>query len=85
MNEVGHKIQQNWFFLIDLFPNFLSFRCTDGTCIPVIWQCDGEKECSDGLDEWQQLCSMFQICTNSCFIKTMIFIRGKGEMQYGSV
>ena len=33
------------------------FRCTDGSCIPVIWQCDGEPECSDGLDEWTQLCS----------------------------
>ena len=33
------------------------FRCTDGSCIPVIWQCDGEPECPDGLDEWDQLCS----------------------------
>ena len=33
------------------------FRCTDGSCIPELWQCDGEPECPDGLDEWDQLCS----------------------------
>ena len=37
------------------------FRCTDGSCIPVLWQCDGEPECPDGLDEWDHLCSEFLI------------------------
>ena len=37
------------------------FRCSDGICIPVVWQCDGEKDCIDGLDEWEQLCSEYQV------------------------
>lgn len=29
------------------------FRCgiTDDRCIPLVWKCDGEKDCKDGLDE----------------------------------
>ncbi|CAE1155780.1 LRP2 [Acanthosepion pharaonis] len=29
------------------------FRCgiTDDRCIPLLWKCDGEKDCKDGLDE----------------------------------
>ena len=35
------------------------FRCGSGLCIPIAWQCDGEKDCPehDGLDEWDHLCS----------------------------
>ena len=34
------------------------FRCAMGSCIPIAWQCDGEKDCpgDDNLDEWGQLC-----------------------------
>ena len=29
------------------------FRCgpTDDRCIPLLWKCDGEKDCKDGADE----------------------------------
>ena len=34
------------------------FRCGSGLCIPLAWQCDGEKDCPEleGLDEWDILC-----------------------------
>ena len=27
------------------------FPCTDGTCIPKVYKCDGVQDCSDGSDE----------------------------------
>lgn len=35
-------------------------RCRSGQCIPVEWQCDGEMDCAEGLDEWDVLCSECQ-------------------------
>ncbi|KAG0422217.1 hypothetical protein HPB47_001959 [Ixodes persulcatus] len=32
--------------------------CSDRKCIPTAWLCDGEKDCSDGLDEAN--------CPNKC-------------------
>ena len=27
------------------------YRCTDGTCIPITWACDGIDDCDDKSDE----------------------------------
>ena len=43
------------------------FKCGTGVCVPLSWQCDGEKDCGDGLDEWEELCSKF------CLFKTLTF------------
>lgn len=32
------------------------FRCSSGRCIPAHWQCDNEKDCSDGSDEDAHTC-----------------------------
>lgn len=29
----------------------ISFRCSDGTCIPLQWHCDKEQDCDGGEDE----------------------------------
>ncbi|KAJ7384232.1 hypothetical protein OS493_022862 [Desmophyllum pertusum] len=28
-----------------------NYQCTDGTCVPLRYQCDGVRQCSDGSDE----------------------------------
>lgn len=35
------------------------FQCTNGRCIPKRWQCDQEKDCSDGSDEVASHCRKF--------------------------
>ena len=35
------------------------FSVPPGQCIPLDWQCDGEMDCPEGLDEWDKICSKF--------------------------
>ncbi|XP_045777367.1 low-density lipoprotein receptor isoform X7 [Maniola jurtina] len=34
------------------------FRCKTGRCIPMLWRCDNEKDCSDGSDEEPSICKV---------------------------
>nr|CAL47126.1 lipophorin receptor [Blattella germanica] len=38
------------------------FKCNNGRCIPVHWQCDNEKDCSDGSDEVPSVCQV-KVCS----------------------
>ena len=45
---------------------FAIIRCeSNGTCIPLGWQCDGEADCSDGSDEIGDTCD--KPCTSEEF------------------
>ncbi|MEQ2172896.1 hypothetical protein GOODEAATRI_026102, partial [Goodea atripinnis] len=33
-----------------------SFQCNNTVCVPQLWACDGDADCSDGSDEWPQNC-----------------------------
>ncbi|ESO82185.1 hypothetical protein LOTGIDRAFT_170222, partial [Lottia gigantea] len=50
------------------------FRCgpTDDRCVPLLWKCDGDKDCKDGMDEPEdcpvKVCApgQFQCKNNNC-------------------
>ena len=44
------------------------FRCQKGTCIPIMWACDGVNDCGDNSDE-------DRYCKIGIFI---YFLEGKG-------
>lgn len=35
----------------------LAFHCSEILCIPSNWVCNGDKDCPDGRDEDQSICS----------------------------
>ncbi|XP_067109198.1 low-density lipoprotein receptor-related protein 8-like [Osmerus mordax] len=34
----------------------IGVRCNSSECVPVMWGCDGDPDCSDGSDEWPERC-----------------------------
>ena len=44
-----------------------------GQCIPLDWQCDGEMDCPDGLNEWDNICSKsMELLPISCHVLLQI-------------
>ena len=40
----------------------LEFKCEKtGKCVSLVKRCDGKKDCSDGSDEDDAICSMFKL------------------------
>ncbi|EZA59257.1 Very low-density lipoprotein receptor [Ooceraea biroi] len=55
------------------------FKCTNGRCIPNIWQCDGDRDCPDGVDEDPAICraipcgeTEFQCSPGECIPKNWL-------------
>lgn len=49
------RLDSTYAGVITCAPN--EFRCTGGGCVALSWQCDGDRDCSDGSDE--QSCRNF--------------------------
>ncbi|TKS74249.1 Very low-density lipoprotein receptor [Collichthys lucidus] len=51
------------------------FQCKNGRCIPTLWRCDDDDDCSDSSDEENCLCSVQQIArTTSQVIIAYTFV-----------
>ena len=42
------------------------FECSDKSCIPGRWHCDGDVDCTDGSDELPGKCSKYRVVVSGC-------------------
>ena len=63
VKKSGNYLNFSINFSVQMNCNENTFNCSIGNlqCLPRLWVCDGDMDCSDGSDEAQELCGLILI------------------------
>ena len=65
-----------FYFLVDLLCSKNDFHCSIGNleCIPWLWVCDGDEDCTDGSDESNATCGLCHELLQNYLLDMIVFI-----------